>query len=62
MNKRELMRTANVNHSQLMSYLEILESKGFIIKTETDHGLDIETTERGEKLLSQTETLASLFE
>lgn len=61
MNKRELMRSANINHSQLTSYIDILDSKGFIIKTETDHGLDIEITERGEQLLSQTQTLADLL-
>lgn len=62
MNKRKLMRKANVNHSQLTSYLEILDSKGFIIKHETAEGLDIETTEQGEQLLSQTETLSDLLE
>lgn len=61
LNKRELMRTANLNHSQLTSYLDILETKGFVIKHETADGLDIETTEKGEQLLEQTEILSELL-
>lgn len=59
--KRDIMRSANVNHNQLSNYLDKLESKGFIIRFEREDRLHLEITDSGEQLLDRTEALTDLL-
>lgn len=62
LNQRDVMRKANVNHTQLGNYLDILESKNFVIRSEQEDGLHLEITEKGERLLDRTRALTELLE
>lgn len=61
-NKRQLMRSANINHTQLTDYLDTLDGKGFIRRYEAEDGLHLELTESGEEFLARVEALITLFE
>lgn len=59
--KRDIMRSANVNHTQLTSYLERLESKGFIVQYDGSDRLHLEITAKGEQLLQRADALSELL-
>lgn len=59
--KRELMRSANLNYNQLTNYLNTLETKGFIIRNETDQGLFIEITDTGIEFFDQANNVTALL-
>ena len=61
-NQRDIMRKANINHSQLSNYLDILEDRRFIIRYERPEGLHLEITEKGERLLERTQALTELLQ
>lgn len=60
-NKRQLMRSANLNYSQLTRYLDTLEEKGFIEIEETDSEASVEITASGEQFLRRANTLSDLL-
>lgn len=60
--KRQLMRSANLNHNQLTNYLDTLENKQFIILEETGSGLTAEITSTGEQFLNRADTLSTFLD
>jgi predicted transcriptional regulator len=59
--KRELMRSANLNYNQLTNYLDTLETKGFIIRNETNQGLFLEITDKGTEFFEQATSVTTLL-
>lgn len=61
-NKRQLMRTANINHSQLTDYLDTMERKELVILTEAESKLQIKITATGEQFLQRAKTLSMILD
>lgn len=60
-NQRGIMRSANINHSQLKDHLELLEQKDFIVLHEADRGKKLEITQKGREFLTRAESLCELL-
>ncbi|MDY7083369.1 MAG: winged helix-turn-helix domain-containing protein [Halobacteria archaeon] len=60
-NQRGIMRSANLNHSQLKSHLELLEQKEFVIMHDTDAGTQLEITDKGREFLDRAEMLCDIL-
>ncbi len=59
--KRDIMRSANVNHGQLTKCLAVLEEKCFVVKHESEDRLHLEITDKSEELLNRAGALTELL-
>lgn len=61
LNKRQLMRSANLNHKQMSRYLDILEEKSFISTEQTESGLRMQITDKGWEFLDRAQTITEFL-